>query len=209
MEKGKKPMEAQSPARSKPISAAADIKKPGTWPALFREASYWSIPKVNIRAEARIKVIHESSSDEVFIEDDLMESTRLNWTNCLYVGNDKSFRYPKRRFIFEHYWFEYQEVEEIIKNNWMSSNLQTCNMLEVSLKLRTLGKELNDWAKQSIGQLEKELEIAKLELIKLDRLDEAGQCNDLDICKMRSLSNKIMALKRQVHIKWWSKARSR
>ncbi|WOL01302.1 hypothetical protein Cni_G10018 [Canna indica] len=127
----------------------------------------------------------------------------------LSAGNDRSSRYPKRRFIFEHYWFEYQEVEEIIKNSWMNSNLQSHNMSEVSLKLSTLGKKLNDWAKQNIGQIEKEMEIAKLELTKFDLLDEASQCNDMDICKMRSLSNKIMALNSQVHIKWWSKARSR
>ncbi|WOL07831.1 hypothetical protein Cni_G16580 [Canna indica] len=59
-------------------------KKPGSWAALFKEESLRSYGESGLFAVQRMKAIQDSSSDEIFIEDDLIERSKLNWVNCLY-----------------------------------------------------------------------------------------------------------------------------
>ncbi|WOK93286.1 hypothetical protein Cni_G01981 [Canna indica] len=97
-----------------------------------------------------------------------------------------------------------KDVEQIIKENWH----QVSNSMNgVGSNLHKLSGKLIAWAKSNIDQLEKNMKEAKAELTLLDQLDETGGCNDQDICRMRSLANRIMALNRQIHLKWWFKAR--
>ncbi|WOK96905.1 hypothetical protein Cni_G05613 [Canna indica] len=63
--------------------------------------------------------------------------------------------------------------------------------------------------KKNLGSLESELKNTKKELEELDRLDELGLCSEQDLSKMKCFVNKTMALNRQLHIKWWSKARAK
>ncbi|WOL07024.1 hypothetical protein Cni_G15759 [Canna indica] len=46
------------------------------------------------------------------------------------------------------------------------------------------------------------------ELKILEDIDDRGLSNELDQIRMRCLTNKIMAYNRQIHIKWWSKAKT-
>ncbi|WOL00634.1 hypothetical protein Cni_G09347 [Canna indica] len=47
------------------------------------------------------------------------------------------------------------------------------------------------------------------ELRILEDIDSKGLCNDNDLLRLNCLNNKIMALNRQIHIKWWSKSRAK
>ncbi|WOL14805.1 hypothetical protein Cni_G23586 [Canna indica] len=123
------------------------------------------------------------------------------------ADNPSSGRRIVRDFIFEHYWFEHEGLEQFIKDNLYFSDAQGSKMVNIGQSLKTLEKKLTIWAKTNTGLLEKELDISKVELTKLEKYDEDGISSEQDICKIKCLANKIMALNRQVHIKWWSKAK--
>ncbi|WOL13238.1 hypothetical protein Cni_G22007 [Canna indica] len=100
-----------------------------------------------------------------------------------------------------------QDVEQLIKENWHVSSMSSRHITEVENNLKTMSGKLTNWAKSNIGHLEKSLNEAKEELARLDQMDEEGKCSEQDITRMRCLTNRIMALNKQIHLKWWSKAR--
>ncbi|WOK92021.1 hypothetical protein Cni_G00712 [Canna indica] len=121
----------------------------------------------------------------------------------LFLAENKRFiREKKMRFVFELYWMDYEELEEVIKNNWQSDILSSSRMEELSLNLIEIENKVSAWAKKNVCNLEKELKIANDELDVLEKLDETDNCDEQDFCKMKCLTNKIMALNRQIHLKW-------
>ncbi|WOL00516.1 hypothetical protein Cni_G09229 [Canna indica] len=124
------------------------------------------------------------------------------------VENKRITRTLKKNFVFEHYLLENDEIENVIKETWPHDRTSSMSMEGLSLNLSKLGEKVSNWAKRNISPLEKELKTAKEELETLERLDEMNKCDDQDFNKMKCLSNKIMALNRQVH-QWWSKARTK
>ncbi|WOK97281.1 hypothetical protein Cni_G05989 [Canna indica] len=127
----------------------------------------------------------------------------------LTAEHSKSARKYGRKFVFEHYWMEHSELEVIIKENWTANKNELNQMEVIGQNLTSLSHILTRWTKSNINPTENELNIAKEELNILDRLDEARLCTEADIIKMRCLSNKVAALSRQLHLKWWSKARAK
>ncbi|WOL11190.1 hypothetical protein Cni_G19952 [Canna indica] len=75
-------------------------------------------------------------------------------------------------------------------------------------KLEKIGKVLSRWSKNHIGSLEKKLKDTMNELGDLETIDGNELANDVDLTKLKCLTNKVMALNRQLHIKWWTKSRA-
>ncbi|WOK97061.1 hypothetical protein Cni_G05769 [Canna indica] len=127
----------------------------------------------------------------------------------LAAEHKKVIKNSTRKFIFEHYWMEHSEIDDFIKDNWVLKENDMYNMESFGRSLFSLSTKLTSWAKNNICPIEKELKSAKVELEIIDRLDESGMRREADIIKMRCLSNKMKALSKQLHLKWWSKSRSK
>ncbi|WOK92854.1 hypothetical protein Cni_G01546 [Canna indica] len=96
----------------------------------------------------------------------------------LFLAENKRFiGEKKKRFVFEHYWMDYEELEEVIKNNWQSNIFSSSRMEELSLNLTEIENKVSAWAKKNVCNLEKELKIAKDELDVLEKLDENDNCD--------------------------------
>ncbi|WOL02152.1 hypothetical protein Cni_G10871 [Canna indica] len=114
----------------------------------------------------------------------------------------------ERRFIFELYWLESEDIAHLIKENW-GENVKQREKLEYFLNyLGNLGKELRLWSRNCFGSLERRLKDTLAELEILEIADEQGLTSDAEIVNIQCLTNKVMALNRQLHIKWWTKART-
>ncbi|WOL07573.1 hypothetical protein Cni_G16317 [Canna indica] len=72
--------------------------------------------------------------------------------------------------------------------------------------LKSMEPVLKEWNKNSVGNLEKSLEETSRKLRELEFKEEIGALSEEDMLYMRSLSNKILALTRQIKMKWWSKS---
>ncbi|WOK97481.1 non-LTR retrolelement reverse transcriptase [Canna indica] len=103
----------------------------------------------------------------------------------------------KRRFVFELYWLEKESITQLVKDNWERSPF-----METSLSTT-----LSVWSREIFSSLEKELKSTLEELGTLEAVDEAGVATDYEVNRIKSLTNKAMA-PRQIHIKWWTKART-
>ncbi|WOL04777.1 F-box protein [Canna indica] len=75
-------------------------------------------------------------------------------------------------------------------------------------KLELLGVELKKWSKDNVGSLENNLKETMDELEVLKSIDEKGCLSDEEMLRMKCLTNKALALNRQIHIKLWSRART-
>ncbi|WOK95118.1 hypothetical protein Cni_G03825 [Canna indica] len=71
---------------------------------------------------------------------------------------------------------------------------------------KNLSKELTYWDKNKIGSLENPVKDSLDELGILEDIDAKGLSNEQDQIRMECLVNKIKALNRQIHMKWWLKA---
>ncbi|WOL18967.1 hypothetical protein Cni_G27764 [Canna indica] len=58
--------------------------KPGSWAALFKKACFMSDDLCSKDAEAKIRAIQENSTDEILIDEELMQVSRSQWINYLY-----------------------------------------------------------------------------------------------------------------------------
>ncbi|WOL16386.1 hypothetical protein Cni_G25173 [Canna indica] len=113
-----------------------------------------------------------------------------------------------RRFIFELYWLENDGLLQHIKDNW-GKIIQIGNMASLfEGNLVSLGKSLCSWSKEKNGSLENNLRRIMEELAVLEGMDESGLTADSEWLKIKLLTNKALALNRQLHIKWWTKART-
>ncbi|WOK97946.1 hypothetical protein Cni_G06654 [Canna indica] len=115
----------------------------------------------------------------------------------------------ERRSIFELYWLESEDIAQLIKENW-GKNVNQREKIEYFMNcLGSLGKDLRLWSKNCFGSLEKRLKDTLVELEALETADEQGLATDAEIGNIQCLTNKAMTLNKQLHIKWWTKARTR
>ncbi|WOK94328.1 hypothetical protein Cni_G03030 [Canna indica] len=110
-----------------------------------------------------------------------------------------------RRFIFELYW-KNQGIFNFDKDMWGDKVLQANPPVHFENCLNYLGKDLDQWSKSNIGSLELMLKHIMEELKILENIDEKGEASEDEIRKIRCLTNQAMAVNRQLHIKWWTKA---
>ncbi|WOL20225.1 hypothetical protein Cni_G29029 [Canna indica] len=110
---------------------------------------------------------------------------------------------------------------QIMKKSEPTSKEGTTSKMEIEFKASEVAEErkskpimkclksiepvLKEWNKNSVGNLEKRLEDTSRKLRELEFKEEIGALSEEDILNIRSLSNKILALTRQIKIKWWSK----
>ncbi|WOK98607.1 hypothetical protein Cni_G07319 [Canna indica] len=106
-------------------------------------------------------------------------------------------KFGKRSFVFEMYWFEYQEAYSIIKSAWSESGISCSTMDQFTNKLKQLSRNLEEWNKNKVGSIEKELRSTLDEIEILEKIEAQKQCNDQDIIRLKSLINKSMALNMQ------------
>ncbi|WOL08019.1 hypothetical protein Cni_G16771 [Canna indica] len=106
---------------------------------------------------------------------------------------------------------KYEEVQTLVNSsfNTASKKQNEQNVMDTfEDTLAELGKILTKWNKKNIGSLEERLNDSMKELSILEDIDDRGLSNELDQIQMRCLINRIMPYNRQIHIKWWSKART-
>ncbi|WOK97464.1 hypothetical protein Cni_G06172 [Canna indica] len=114
-----------------------------------------------------------------------------------------------RDFVFEYYWTEYEEINSRIKDKWDGRDWRNCTMEFLSDCLSDLGRNLKEWSKSMVDSLEKNLKVTMDEMEILEQVDKRGLCDEEDLQRLRSLTNKAKALNRHIHLKWWSKAREK
>ncbi|WOL11021.1 hypothetical protein Cni_G19782 [Canna indica] len=71
-------------------------------------------------------------------------------TNCF-----KVFFRKEKRFIFELYWLDYEDISQQIKDCWKRSTHQGLRIEDFDKHLNSLGLALSKWSKEHIGSLEK------------------------------------------------------
>ncbi|WOK98441.1 hypothetical protein Cni_G07153 [Canna indica] len=81
---------------------------------------------------------------------------KYTWTNNRKVICDKEGRgrYREMPFIFEHFWFEYSDLNDVVKSSWEE---ECSNSSSFVMKQKKLAADLRNWNKNSIGVLEKNL----------------------------------------------------
>ncbi|WOK92193.1 hypothetical protein Cni_G00884 [Canna indica] len=108
----------------------------------------------------------------------------------VYASNDAKERMVLWQFLMS------LNIENI---PWMVISDFNCVVEELDKKG---GKNLQWKIEKMLKNVHNELEI-------LERIDENGDACDLVTDKIRCLSNKAIALNKQIHIKWWAKAREK
>ncbi|WOL04215.1 hypothetical protein Cni_G12936 [Canna indica] len=73
--------------------------------------------------------------------------------------------------------------------------------------LKRLSVELEKCNREIIGNLERRWKEASAKLAELESKEEKEGLSDEEMCYLRLLNNKVVALSRQIQLKWWSKSR--
>ncbi|WOL20090.1 hypothetical protein Cni_G28892 [Canna indica] len=106
-------------------------------------------------------------------------------------------------FVFEHFWLEYPELKQVVEGEW---NKNVASMAE---KLERLKGTMMRWNWEFVGNLERKLENANRRLKYLPLKEEECGASDEVLAEMRMISNLVIAISRQIKVKWWSKSRMR
>lgn len=107
-------------------------------------------------------------------------------------------------FVFEHNWLGNSEVTELIQQVWSPQSIAVSQMEGLSYKLSILRAKLLNWKKHQTLHPDKELQDTLGEIATLEQLGDFSEAHEM---KLRSLSNKVAALNRQIYLKWWSKSK--
>ncbi|WOL20343.1 hypothetical protein Cni_G29148 [Canna indica] len=124
----------------------------------------------------------------------------------LVTGEDCNRGKNGKELIFELYWLEYLELENVVKESMVKYEAKGMNMTE---KLVMLQGDLEKWNRDKVGSLELNLKNTRKRLEELQLEEENDTISNEERMLLRGLLNKVNALCQQIQIKWWSKSRKK
>ncbi|KAL8478158.1 hypothetical protein ACS0TY_030156 [Phlomoides rotata] len=95
-------------------------------------------------------------------------------------------------FKFFNQWINHKEYKGVVEGVWATSGHSGWAGFEIKEKLKTLKTELNKWSREVFGELEKNIEDKKVEIERLDMIDDTMGLDEEEEDQRQQLVHELM-----------------